>query len=125
MLNCGDTFYAADTEDDEPHLCIVITPPEAGDVVVVSVTTRRRKSETLVCLEVGDHPFIQHPSVIAYAYSRIRSVDEIELAVKSGNAKMREPVSSELLRRIRAGLRDSDFTPNGVRHFYNGLGLRE
>lgn len=125
MLNCGDTFYAADTEDDEPHLCIVITPPEAGDVVVVSVTTRRRKSETLVCLEVGDHPFINHPSVIAYAYSRIRSVDEIELAIKSGNAKMREPVSSKLLRRIRAGLRDSDFTPNGVRHFYNGLGLGE
>lgn len=125
MLNCGDTFYAADTEDDEPHLCIVITPPEAGDVVVVSVTTRRRKSETLVRLEVGDHPFIKHSSVIAYAYSRIRSVDEIELAIKSGNAKMREPVSSELLRRIRAGLRDSDFTPNGVRHFYNGLGLEE
>ena len=125
MLNCGDTFYAADTEDDEPHLCIVITPPEVGDVVVVSVTTRRRKSEILVCLEVGDHPFIKHPSVIAYAYSRIRSVDEIELAIKSGNAKMREPVTSELLRRIRAGLRDSDFTPNGVRHFYRSLGLEE
>jgi len=125
MLNCGDTFYAADTEDDEPHLCIIITPPEAGDVVVVSVTTRRRKSETLVCLNVGDHPFIKHPSVIAYAYSRITSVDEIELAIKSGNAKTREPVSPELLKRIRAGLRDSDFTPNGVRHFYNSLGIED
>ena len=125
MLNCGDTFYAADTEDDEPHLCIVITPPEVGDVVVVSITTRRRKSETLVCLNVGDHPFIKHPSVIAYAYSRIRSVDEIELALKSGNAKTREPVSPELLRRIRAGLRDSDFTPNGVRHFYNSLEIED
>lgn len=41
------------------------------------------------------------------------------------NAKMREPVSPELLRRIRAGLRDSDFTPNGVRHFYGSLGIEK
>jgi len=47
------------------------------------------------------------------------------LAIRSGNAKMREPVSPELLRRIRAGLRDSDFTPNGVRHFYSSLGIEE
>lgn len=69
-------------------------------------------------LQAGEHPFIQHPSVIAYAYSRIRTVDAIETAITNGAAKKREPASPALLKKVRAGLLDSDFTPNGVRHFY-------
>jgi len=125
MLNCGDTFYAGDTEDDEPHLSVIITPPSEGEVVTVTVTTRRRKSETLVRLKVGDHPFIKHESVISFFYSRIRSVDDIESAIQSGTATLREPVTPELLKRIRRGLLDSDFTPNGVRHFYRSLAIEE
>ena len=125
MLNCGDTFYAGETEDDEPHLSVIITPPSEGEVVTVSITTRRRKSEALVCLNVGDHPFIKHESVVAYAYSRTRSVDDIESAVQSGNAILREPVAPALLKRIRMGLRDSDFTPNGVRYLYCSLQIEE
>jgi len=125
MLNCGDTFYAGDTEDDEPHLSIIITPPSEGEVVTVTVTTRRRKSETLVPLHVGDHPFITHESVISFYYSRIRSVDDIESAIRNGTATVREPVTQDLLKRIRRGLLDSDFTPNGVRHFYRSLGIED
>src|ERR1700674_5790045 len=109
MLNCGDTFYAGDTEDDEPHLSVIITPPDEGEVVTVTVTTLRLRSEKLVRLNKADHPFIRHESVIAYSYSRIRAVDEIESAIQSGNATLREPVTPELLKRIRMGLRDSDF----------------
>ena len=125
MLHCGDTFYVAETEDDEPHLTIIITPPEEGEVVTVTVTTRRRHSETLVTLNVGDHPFIKWASGIAYSYARIRTVDEIENAIRSGRAKTREPVSPDLLKRIRAGLLDSEFTPNGVLHFYKSLEIKE
>jgi len=78
MLSCGDTFYAGDTEDDEPHLNIVITSPEEGEVVTVPVTTKRRYSETLVQLAIGDHPFIKWQSVVSYAYAKIRTVEEIE-----------------------------------------------
>lgn len=87
----------------------------------MSVTTRRRKSETLVQLHPGDHPFIVHESVIAYAYARIRTVEEIEVAIATGTAKLREPMSPELLGRICNGLIDSDFTPNGIRHFYKSI----
>ena len=121
MLNCGDTFYWAESDDEEPHLRIIVTPPEAGEVAIVSVTSRHKKSETLVCLEVGDHPFIKHSSVIAYAYSKIVSVDEIELLLQSGSAKLKGPVNAPLLKRIQAGLLDSDFTPNGVRYFCRNL----
>ncbi|HET6843927.1 MAG TPA: hypothetical protein VFK06_19960 [Candidatus Angelobacter sp.] len=120
MLSEGDTFLTAD-DDEELHLWIVITSPAEGEVVTVSVTTRRKKSESLVLLKQGDHPFIVHDSVVAYSYARIRAVDDIETAFLNGTAKRREPVSQELLARIKTGLVDSDFTPNGVRHYFKSV----
>jgi hypothetical protein len=121
MLNRGDTFLTGDEQEDTLHLWIVLTPPSEGEVVTVSVTTKRRRSETLVELHPGDHPFIVHDSVIAYSYARIRTVEEIEIAVASGAASLREPVSPEVLERICKGLVESDFTPSGIRHFYKSL----
>jgi hypothetical protein len=121
MLNRGDTFLTGDEQEDTLHLWIILTPPSEGEVVTASVTTKRRNSERLVELHPGDHPFIVHDSVIAYSYTRIRTVEEIEIALASGAAKIREPVTPELLRRICSGLLDSDFTPNGVRSFYKDM----
>lgn len=117
-MKAGDTFLAGRDEDEKLHLRIVVTAPNAdGEVAVVSVTTRRNRSETLVVLQAGDHPFIQHESVIAFAYAEISSVARIEQTIASGAARSREPVAAALLKRIQAGLLDSDFTPNGVRQF--------
>jgi len=121
MLNCGDTFLIEDEDGQDCHLWILITPPTEGEVVIVSVTTMRKRSETLVVLRKGDHPFIDHDSVVAYSYSQVKTVEDIEAAIENGTAKKREPASAELMRRVRAGLIDSDFTPNGVRHFYRAV----
>jgi len=121
MLNRGDTFLTGDEQEDTLHLWIVLTPPSEGEVVTVSITTKRRRSETLVELHPGDHPFIIHDSVIAYSYARIRTVEEIEGAVASGAARLREPVSPEVLERVCKGLVESDFTPNGIRQFYKNI----
>jgi hypothetical protein len=80
--------------------------------------TAHKRSERLVVLNQGDHPFIQHESVIAYLYSKIRTVPDIEELLNKGIAKKRDPVSPELLKRIQTGLVESDFTPNGVRAYY-------
>jgi hypothetical protein len=119
MLNCGDTFLTGDGEEDNFHLWIVITPANEGEVVTVCVVTAHKRSERLVVLNQGDHSFIQHESVIAYHYSKIRTVPDIEELLNKGIAKKRDPVSPELLKRIRAGLVESDFTPNGVRAYYS------
>lgn len=124
MLNCGDTFLTGEEEDQSLHLWIIITPPTEGEVVTVSVTTKRKHSETLVVLRPGEHSFIAHDSVIAYSYAKIRTVEEIESALLNGTAKKREPVSEQLLKRVQGGLLDSDFTPNGVRQFFREV-MRE
>jgi hypothetical protein len=121
MLNCGDTFLAADTEEEQLHLWIVVTPPSAGEVVTVCLVTAHKRSERLVVLNEGDHPFVQHESVIAYGYSKIRAVADIEELLRKKLAKQREPASPQLLAKIQAGLLDSEFTPNGVLAYYKGV----
>jgi len=121
MVSCGNTFLIEDEDGYDCHLCIVITPPYEGQVVIVSVTTERSRSETLVRLKAGDHPFITHNSVISYAYSRIIDVEEIERTVKSGMAKPRADASPALLKRVQDGLTESDRTRNDVRMFYREI----
>ena len=121
MLGCGDTFITGDAETDDWHLWIVVSAPSEGEVVTVSVSTKRKNSEPLMLLQNGDHPFIRHDSVIDYKFSRIRIVDDIETAIRNGVAKTRERISEVILKRVQSGLLDSDFTPNGVRHYYKSL----
>lgn len=118
MLSCGDTFLTGDGDEDNFHLWVIVTPANQGEVITVCVVTAHKRSERLVVLNQGDHPFVQHESVIAFRHSRIRSVSDIEELLHAGTAKRRDPVSPQLLARIQAGLVDSDFTPNGVRAYF-------
>ena len=121
MLKCGDAFLTGDGDDDNFHLWIIITPPSEGLVITVCVVTALKRSERLVVLKPGDHPFIRRESVIAYYYSKIRQVSDIEASLKARSATMRAPVSTELLQRIQTALLESEHTPNEVRHYYNEL----
>jgi hypothetical protein len=121
MPSCGDTFLADDLNEDNLHLWIIVTPATEGEVVTVCLVTAHKRSERLVVLNKGDHPFIRHESVIAYRHSVIRTVGDIEESLKNGLAKARDPVSAELLKRIQNGLLESDFTPNGVRAYYRSV----
>jgi len=123
MLNCGDTFLIDDEEGYERHLWIVITPPteDEDEVVIVSITTLRQYSETLVKLHQGDHSFIKHESVIAYSHAMVVAVEYIETAIKNGTAERTDPVTAALLNRVQAGLVESDRTPNGVKYFYRSV----
>ena len=121
MLKAGDTLLLG--PEDDYHLHVVLTDPnETGELIVASVTTLQKwtKDRTVV-LKKGDHPFIQHDSVVAYSYARIAGVAEIESLVTNKPSLARQPVSPELLGRIRAGLLESDFTENGVRWFYREI----
>ena len=119
MLRCGDTFLAGDEGSESLHLHIVATPPNIdGEVLLLSVTTRQRFSDTTVILKPGDHPFIRHDSVIAYNYARVRLVRELEVSIQSKRDLMRTPLKTEVLKLVQEGVLESDFTENGVKHFY-------
>jgi hypothetical protein len=121
MLRCGDTFLTGDGDEGNFHLWIVVTPATQGEIVTVCLVTANKRTERLVVLKEGDHPFVKHDSVISYGFSKIRSVADIEALLEAGFASAREPMKTDVLRRIQAGLIDSDFTPNGVRAYYRGV----
>ena len=108
-----------DEDGVDEHLHIVLTNPSlAGEVVTACICTRRRWTESLVCLNVGDHPFIKWESAVAYRFAAIRTCAAIDRAIANGTARLKEPATPDLVRRIAAGLIDSDFTPPGVRAYY-------
>lgn len=118
MIGYGDTFMIEDDEDATGHLHIIITKPnEKGEVATVSVTSKHKYSETLVTLNDGDHPRITHPSVIAFTYSRIRTIAKLEAMINSYDCKKKAPMEESILDRCRKGALESDNTPNDVRMF--------
>ena len=121
MLKCGDTFLTGDGDEDNFHLWIIVTPPSESEVVTVCMVTATKKTERLVLLAPGDHPFVRHDSAISYVFSKIRMVADIESLLSNGSARPKEPMPPNVLSRIQAGVIDSDFTPNGVRAFYRAV----
>lgn len=126
-MNCGDAFMIEDDDQAKEHLHIVLSKPNnRGELVTASICTQQSRSEILVCLGVGDHPFISRPSVVPYRHARIRRVGDIESAIKNGTARPRERASRQVVSRMQAGLLDSAFVANEVRAFYReceGQGL--
>ena len=118
----GTALLLFEDPDTPAHLHLVLTEANAaGEVILVSITTRRAKSETLVCLDAGDHEFIRHPSVIAYAYSKIVKVQELAALEAQGEVVRKQPASPALLSRARSGMRDTDRAPREVQALFRQL----
>lgn len=125
--HCGETFLLFDDENftGTPHLHIVITEPdETGWLVLVSVTTRRAKSDTMVCLDAGDHPFITHPSVITYAYSEIITVTKLTEMIANGDATPKKRASDALVARAQRGMLETDRAPREVQQLFRSIHRR-
>lgn len=110
MLKPGDTFIAPLTSRAIEHLWIVITNADADNkAVAVNVTTQHSLSETTVILKDGDHPFVNHPSVINFTDAQLIDVKAVETAIekqpKNFICKSHKPCSPELLKRIQDGMR--------------------
>jgi hypothetical protein len=120
-VKCGDTFLLFDDESpsEKAHLHLVITDPdERGRCVLVSITTRRAKSDTMVCLDAGDHAFITHPSVITYAYSKVLTVSKLAEMVASGDATPKGPADAKIVARAQSGMLETDRAPREVKDLF-------
>jgi hypothetical protein len=101
-LKRGNTYFDRGVNG---HLWIILAGPDNdGVVVVVSITTRRAKSDLTTICAAGDHPFIERASVVAYSYAQELVATEIECNIKTGVFQLREDCSDALLDRIAKGL---------------------
>lgn len=107
------------------HLFIVLTNPVNSEsfVLLVDVSSIHGKHYDDACvLNVGDHPFVVHPSYIQYRYARIERADFLVRKVEGGAFLPRTPVSDALYDRIVQGLFKSRFVRRKFVEFYKQNG---
>lgn len=89
------------------HLHIILNDPvvlqsygNQPQVLLASVTSIKpgKQHDSTVVLNIGDHPFIEHPSYIAYSFADIKPAT---IVAKLGTGH--EPISEQLLERIICG----------------------
>jgi hypothetical protein len=120
MAALGDGLMIRKPGQDTEHLWVLVTKPDpkTGELIMVNVTTQRPHSDTTTILNVGDHPFIQRPSVVFYADARLANVTEIAAALARGVIRQHDPFTLPVHRRIQEGLLRSQFTPLKIKNAF-------
>ena len=116
----GETLVLAHPNFETPHLWILVTDPVGPppQTIIVAVSTKRFYKDSTVVLSPGDHPWVQHESVIFYDHALIPEVRHLNEAVRRRIAELHQPCTPDVLRRVQDGLLSSPRTPQRVKHFY-------
>jgi len=121
----GETFLMPHPGGDREHMWVVISE-KGNEVVIVNFNSRKRWSDETVILASEDHPYINRSTVVTYADARRVSKEKlIELFQQgerelTGSAKLLSPhadCSAKLLRKIKEGVNESEFTPLEIKEF--------
>jgi hypothetical protein len=104
-MRAGDTFTLKDKSVDS-HLWVIVSDPaaDAERLLFVSMTSYDITKEKVCLLDVGDHPFITHRTCIAYDFAKVAPLKALIALRDQGPLAMNQPVSAELLERIRQGI---------------------
>lgn len=113
--------FLRDDKSGKKHLKIVITDPDPENMVlVVSVAsiTGTYTHDNSCELSVGDHPWIKHPSFIAYRYCNDLNQTKILQEHLRGEILLKDDISDELLERIQAGAKKTKFLAPKFRKYF-------
>ncbi len=108
-MEAGDTFRYG----NGGHLWVVVSDPalDRTCVVIVNMTTDRGIDRSCV-LGPHDHPFVSRPTCMRYDMARIVADADLERYVSSNTIRLQEPVSPEVLARIRRAQRQPIKSPS-------------
>ena len=120
MAGLGDSFMLPKPGQETEHLWVLITKPDPGthEALMVNLTTQRPHSDRTTILNVGEHPFVQKPSVIFYADARIVDTRLLDAAVQRGACGTHAPFQPPVMARIQAGIAASPLTPRRIKTAY-------
>jgi hypothetical protein len=121
-MQAGDTFKYG----RRLHLWVVVSDPRLDRVrVLIANMTTDDGVDPSCILDVGDHPFVEHRTRMRYDMARIVTDAELEGYVASNTIRLHEPVSAEILQRIRQGAAASAYIPFGCKQVLIDQGLTE
>ena len=111
------------------HLWIVISDPKQnrGKVLLVNFSSVKPsvRFDDACVVDVGDHPYIKKKTFVYYDKARVATDRGLEKEISSGqaDASAYDPVSDNLLDRIRQGASTSRFIDRGYRQLLKDQGL--
>lgn len=85
-----------------------------GMVGIVNLTTRNPPCDDSCVITEGEHPFVEHESIIHYRQGQLVEDQVLEDAKQHGYIEMRQPFSRGLLRRVQEGALASRYTQQGI-----------
>jgi hypothetical protein len=116
VISQGDTFYSTGFDNNvDSHLLVLISKPELdpNHLVFVSLTTWETYKDDSCLLFPCDHSFVKHDTCVRYdGVPYTPSITQVEKLLSNGKLRKREPINSEVLRRILEGAAETRFIPN-------------
>lgn len=108
------------------HLFAVLNHPcVERECLLVNVTSIKpaKYFDPACVLDVGDHPFIQHPSYMLYRLANTMAAGRITKMVGLKYYLTREDWGSAVFQRILDGIRASDDTPKRIINYADANGI--
>jgi len=108
------------------HLFAVMNNPCANhQCLVINITSIKdgKYYDPACILDVGDHPFIKHPSYVLYRLGDTMRADRIGKFVDLSYYLSREDWGNAVFQRIVDGIRASDDTPMRVIKYADSNGI--
>ncbi len=127
-MEAGGTFFLQAGTDPSRHLWVVVSSPSAERVLAVSITSLRGgpvvHDDTCI-LEPRDHRFLIHRSWVKYASADLFPSDKLRRVFAFHTTQIHDPVTPELLKRIRDGFMSSPHAKNGHQQMLVDQGFTE
>lgn len=101
-MQLGDTFRFTNRDS---HLWIVLSDPALNptNVLIVNLTSQTPGKDSTCVLNVGDHPFIRHPTIVYYGKARSVTDALLEQCVREGAINLAIAMERAVLKRIIDG----------------------
>lgn len=126
-MKAGDTFRFSERVKDD-HLWMIISEPDRNPdapLVIVSFTTFRLSNDPSCIVLPGDHPFLTRETCVYYRGARFAQRGTFDRCVACGDIIPEDPLSPEILARVREGAARSPYIREGIRKLLVEQGLIE
>jgi hypothetical protein len=113
-VKIGDCIKFVKPGNPIPHCWFVVAENAAGECVIVNMTTIGHVCDKTVVLHEGDHPSIEHDSIILYSDAQVTSFSVLEKLLRAGTINPKPSCSPELLKKLRDGIPASPETKDKI-----------
>jgi len=125
-VKAGDAFLIPN-EHGIRHLYVVISDPDQNpaSVYLVMVSTHETGKDETCILNQGDHPRINHRSVVVYQMppAVLTSVSRLQTLAENKTIIPQPPVSESVLLKIREGCKTSRYIESRIESLLYNQGL--